>query len=112
MELSDYLEDVDRGLSFALWLYRRQTYVERQQGQTLDKNKAGFNQPDAKRFAQSLKALDMGIKFPRLDIIRWYRNDVEHRLLKYKKQFKVYMNEDPHGDIGNHRNFERRHPMV
>ena len=95
MDIYDYLEDVDRGLDFALWLYAQQTYVERQTGTTMDANRRGFNTPDAKRLDQSLKALSKGIKFPRYDIVKWYRHDVEKRLVKYKKQFKTYMNEHP-----------------
>jgi hypothetical protein len=91
MDIYDYLEDVDRGLAFALWLYRQQTVQERQTGTTVEANRIGFNTPDAKRLDQSLKALSKGIKFPRYDIIKWYRHDVEKRLVKYKKQFKLYM---------------------
>ena len=118
MDIYEYLDDVDRGLDFALWLYSRQTYVERQTGTTVAANRQGFNTPDAKRLDQSLKALSKGIKFPRYDIVKWYRYDVEKRLVKYKKQFKLYMTEK-HGnpkdlciDSAHHRDFERRHPMV
>ena len=89
--IEEWLDNVDRGLDFALWLYAQQTYVERQTGMTLDANRRGFNTPDAKRLDQSLKALSKGIKFPRYDIVKWYRHDVEKRLVKYKKQFKLYM---------------------
>jgi len=118
MDIHDYLDDVDRGLDFALWLYAQQTYVERQTGTTVEANRRGFNTPDAKRLDQSLKALSKGIKFPRYDIVKWYRHDVEKRLVKYKKQWKVYMSskqvnhEGHHSDIAHHRDFERRHPMV
>lgn len=80
-------------LSFALWLFSRQTVIEKEKKQTIERNDIGFNNPDALALSPMLDAIQSGTPFDQAIIFRFVENFVRPRICKYKKQYKIFVNE-------------------
>ena len=90
MTLESYISDFDNCIKFGKWLHSKQTQDEIQQGETIIDNKIGFNSPDSKALNSMFICLRTGTEFETKDLYLWVELHLRRRLLKYKKQFKVY----------------------
>lgn len=92
-DFDTFLEQRPNGLSFAIWLLRRQTRDEIYLKDSVEDNLAGFNKPDALALTPMLVAIEDGDPFSDLTISKFYTVHAQHRLKKYFRQWKQFIKE-------------------
>ena len=88
--MEELQRDYKKCIDFALWMYDRQTYDEKKNGETIEDNGIGFNSPDSKALSPMLDCIKDKIPFSERDIINWVHVHLHPRLIKYKKQYQEY----------------------
>ncbi len=88
--MEELQRDYKKCIEFALWMYDRQTYDEKKNGETIEDNGIGFNSPDSKALSPMLDCIKDNTPFSERDIINWVHVHLHPRLIKYKKQYQEY----------------------
>lgn len=88
--IEEHLTTVPNVINFALWMFYRQTEEEQNMSLTIEQNDIGFNSPDSQAITNLLICLRDGVKYSHSEMNKIAFTHLRPRLLKYKKQFKLY----------------------